>query len=85
MIDLATNAQIHRLPENWSFLTIGSLKAASANVDALVLAGITHVVNAGAFKYDRHSQITYLDLPVVVLTAWKLHSSVKLFRSDTGC
>lgn len=45
------------------FIAIGAAKAA-AQPDALVAAGVTHVVNAGAHAYERSTSVEYLDIPV---------------------
>lgn len=56
--------RVNQLGGNWSFLSIGSLKAAMRPPAELLAAGFSHVVNAGAFAYDK-GPLLYLDIPVV--------------------
>ncbi|KAJ1483087.1 dual specificity phosphatase [Baffinella frigidus] len=54
----------HTLPGVYAFIAIGALKTAM-DPACLEEAGVTHVVNGGAFRYDKSSLISYLDVNVV--------------------
>ena len=65
--------RVNRLGGEWSFVSIGSLKAATVPHADLIKAGFSHVVNAGAFSYERSPDIEYLDIPVVDSREAELH------------
>ena len=76
---------MNRLGGEWSFISIGSLKAAQAPAIDIRQRGYSHIVNVGAFSYAKSERLTYLDIPVVDRCTEALGPCPPVHRAFLSC